>query len=121
MAVEYGPAAGPIDSFRLRGYLDQAITGDQLGRIAKRSIADLGLAARELDPDGLGARLQSFATAQDAGLAHLFHIGTHGGQQFLARHDARFGLFVGFANQHETHDFVLLSLLLAMTSASSTT
>src|SRR5262249_35642731 len=98
---------GPFQRFLARFYVDHPVAGDELLAFNKRPIHDRPLPSGKLYPEALGRRLQTRQIHQHPGLQQLFVELSHRGDQFLARHLARFTFLACFHNHHESHDFLL--------------
>src|SRR5438093_1027535 len=102
--LERGPFQ-PLDGLAQRLHLPQPETGDQLLRLGEGPVDHRALRSGELDPRPLRARLQPFGRQEHAGLLQLNVELAHRGQGLLVRQDSRFGVLVGFDQDHESHGF----------------
>src|ERR1041385_4191318 len=100
----------PFDRFVFRVTFPEPEARDKFLSFSKRSVDNPRLAlAFESNARSLRARLQAFARQHHACVREFFVVLAHVSQQLLARHDARFRIFVRFHNNHESHFVFSLS------------
>ena len=100
-------ALDPLDGLFFGFHLPQPVAGDQFLGFGEGAVDHRALVAREAHAGALAAGVQAFARDEDAGLGQFFVVIAHGGQQFVAGHDAGFGVLTGFDDDHESHGFDL--------------
>src|SRR5688500_2687551 len=101
-------ALEPLDCLLLRLHLPDPEARDQLLGLRERAIDDRPILSRESHARALGAGLKSLTREHHSRLHQLFVELAHLRQLFLSRHDARFGVLVGFHQYHESHCRILI-------------